>query len=134
VDGWTASQFKGQQMETVEQQIASIKAHMPRVYEAIKAMAAEKGKPTFGFVRRGLKGEPNCFYASERGHVMGAPFNQAEATVDIACCMVRFGVSHFVIWSRELVMVDSQPPPVTRPSTGPAGSFAQMTLPTTADV
>jgi len=32
VDGWTAIKFKGQQMQTVEQQIASIKAHMPQVY------------------------------------------------------------------------------------------------------
>jgi hypothetical protein len=119
VDGWTAIKFKGQQMQTVEEQIASIKAHMPQVYDAIKAMAAEKGKATFGFVRRGLKGEPNCFYANERGHVMGSPFNQVEATVDIACCMVRFGVSHFVIWSHELVMADSQHPPVTGPSTAP---------------
>ena len=53
----------------VEQEIADIKAHMPEVYQAIKDKADEIGKEAYALVRRGLRGEPNCFYAFERGWV-----------------------------------------------------------------
>lgn len=86
-------------METVDQQIANIKAHMPQVYQAIQAKAAEIGKPAFALVRRGLRGEANCFYAFERGHVVGTPFALNEVTRDIAQLMVTFGCSHVCIWA-----------------------------------
>ena len=86
-------------METVEQQIASIKAHMPETYKSILAKAAETGKGAFGFVRRGLRGEPNCFYAFERGHVVGTPFNQTEVAPMTAFYMVAFGCSHVMLWA-----------------------------------
>jgi hypothetical protein len=86
-------------MKTVEQQIADIKAHMPETYKAIQAKAAVIGKPAFALVRRGLRGEANCFYAFERGHVVGTPFSLVEVTRDIAQYMVTFGVSHAVVWA-----------------------------------
>ena len=52
---------------TIEQQIADIKAHMPEVYKSIQAKAAAIGKPAFALVRKGLRGDANCFYAFERG-------------------------------------------------------------------
>lgn len=85
--------------KTVDQQIADIKAHMPETYKAIQAKATEIGKPAFALVRRGLRGEANCFYAFERGHVVGTPFSLADITRDIAQYMVTFGVSHVCVWA-----------------------------------
>lgn len=86
---------------TIEQQIADIKAHMPEVYQSIQAKAADIGKPAFALVRRGLRGEPNCFYAFERGYVVGTPFNQGDVMPEIAKYMVRFGCAHIVVWAGE---------------------------------
>lgn len=86
---------------TIEQQIADIKAHMPEVYLSIQAKAAAIGKPAFALVRRGLRGEPNCFYAFERGRVVGTPFNQTDVMAEIAKYMVQFGCTHIVIWAGE---------------------------------
>ena len=83
----------------IDQQIANIKAHMPETYKSIQAKATEIGKPAFALVRRGLRGEANCFYAFERGHVVGTPFSLGEVTRDIAQYMVTFGVSHCCIWA-----------------------------------
>ena len=58
--------------ENIELQNAEIKARMPETYKAILAKAAEIGNSAFSLVRRGLRGEPNCFYAMENGHVKGA--------------------------------------------------------------
>lgn len=86
---------------TVEEQIAQIKANMPQVYKSIQAKAAAIGKPAFALVRRGLRGEANCFYAFEQGHVVGAPFNQGDVMPEIARYMVQFGCDHIVIWANE---------------------------------
>lgn len=79
--------------------LAQIKADMPETYKSIQAKAAAMGKPAFALVRRGLRGEANCFYAFERGHVVGTPFNLVEITRDIAQYMVTFGVTHACIWA-----------------------------------
>lgn len=86
---------------TIEQQIADIKAHMPEVYKSIQAKAAVIGKQAFGLVRRGLRGEANCFFAFERGRVVGTPFNQTEVMAEIAKYMVQFGCTHIVVWAGE---------------------------------
>lgn len=82
----------------VDQQIADIKAHMPETYKSIQAKAAVIGKPAFALVRRGLRGEANCFYAFERGHVVGTPFTLVEVARDIAQYMVTFGIDHLCVW------------------------------------
>lgn len=79
------------------EQIELIKASMPAVYQAIKAKAAEIGADAYGLVRRGARGEPDCFYAFEAGRVVGAPFCQSVAA-DVAVAMVEFGVSFVCIW------------------------------------
>ncbi len=86
-------------MKTVEQQIQDIKDHMPETYKSIQAKAAVMGKPAFALVRRGLRGETNCFYAFEAGHVVGTPFTLVEVARDIAQYMVTFGVSHVCVWA-----------------------------------
>jgi hypothetical protein len=52
-----------------------IKTQMPMVYGAIQDKAQEIGKEAFALVRKGLRGEPNTFYAFERGYVVGTPFS-----------------------------------------------------------
>lgn len=43
-------------------------------------------------IRRSLKGEPDCFYAIEGGHVLGTPFAM-EATAEVAALILRWGTS-----------------------------------------
>lgn len=86
-------------MMTVEEQIADIKAHMPETYKSIQAKAKAIGKPAFALVRRGLRGEANCFYAFEHGRVVGTPFTLTEVARDVAQYMVTFGVSHVCVWA-----------------------------------
>lgn len=79
------------------EQIAQIKAHMPRVYESISAKSKEIGAEAFALVRRGARGEGDCFYAFEGGRVVGTPFCQA-VTADVAMAMVEFGVAFVCVW------------------------------------
>lgn len=81
----------------VAAKVAEIKGHMPETYKAIQARAAEH-KGTFELVRKALRGEPNCFYAIERGRVMGAPFNQTDIMAEVAQYMVQFGCAYVCIW------------------------------------
>ena len=86
----------------IELQIAEIKSRMPETYKAILAKAAEIGKPAFALVRRGLRGDPNTFYAMENGYVKGTPFNQADIMPEIARYMVQFGCTFIVVWQSEI--------------------------------
>ncbi len=96
MDTGTAS--KGESV-SIEEQIALIKARMPAVYGAIQAKAGEIGKQAFGLVRRGLKGEPNTFYAFERGYVVGTPFAHGPIPAEVAQMMVQFGCAFVCIWA-----------------------------------
>ena len=75
-----------------------IKTQMPLVYGAIQDKAKEIGKDAFALVRRGLRGEPNTFYAFERGYVVGTPFSAGQLTDEVAGLMVRFGFAFVCIW------------------------------------
>ena len=85
----------------VEEQIAEIKANMPETYKAIQAKAQDIGKPAYALVRRGLRGDANCFYAFERGYVVGTPFNQGDIMAEISKYMVQFGCTFIVVWQSE---------------------------------
>lgn len=82
----------------VSAEVAEIKACMPNVYRSIQDKAEDIGNEAFTLVRRGLRGEPNCFYAFEGGRVMGTPFNWPKVMDDVAVNLVRFGVKHAVVW------------------------------------
>lgn len=83
----------------VAQQIDVIKHHMPETYKAIQ----ERGKPddlgrkVFDLVRRGIRGEPNCFYAVEAGHVVGTGFNMPEVTGPIAINILTMGCGFLIM-------------------------------------
>lgn len=82
----------------VEQQISEIRQFMPGVYASIRAKAEEIGREAFALVRRGLRGEPGCFYAFERGRVVGTPFDGCEIQADVAAVMVQFRCAHVCMW------------------------------------
>lgn len=100
----------------VDQQIAEIKTHMPEVYKGIQAKAVELGTPAYALVRRGLRGEPNCFFAFERGRVVGTPFNVTNIMAVVAQNMVQFGVKCVLVWP------DATPPIGTPTATSRAGN------------
>lgn len=79
--------------------INEIKAHMPETYKSIQSRAVEAGNVAYEYVRRGLRGEPNCFYAFERGRVMGTPFSIPDIPREAAYWMVTFGCAHVCIWA-----------------------------------
>lgn len=79
--------------------IALIKRDMPNVYRSIQAKAETIGNEAFALVRQGIRGKPGCFYAFERGHVVGTPFGNHAITADVAETMVAFGCAHVCIWA-----------------------------------
>lgn len=81
--------------------LETIKGKMPETYRAVQAKAAEVGKAAFGLVRRSIKGEANCFWACERGYVVGTPFHDNEIERDVAQLMVQFGASFVCIWAKQ---------------------------------
>lgn len=78
---------------TIAPQIAEIKDYMPKVYAYIQHQAQPQsmGSQAFALVRRGLRGEANCFYAFESGHVVGTPFSPGPIPDATAALMVKFG-------------------------------------------
>ena len=106
MDSWTAND------RDVSDKLALIKAKMPDTYRSIVdrvdgvtvtgngglvVSVPRYGKPIYALVRRGLRGEPNCFWAMERGHVVGTPFAQG-LTPDVAQLMVQFGCAFVCIF------------------------------------
>ncbi|MDO9235987.1 MAG: hypothetical protein Q7U28_08145 [Aquabacterium sp.] len=79
--------------------ISEIKQFMPETYASIKSKSEAIGNEAFVLVRRGLRGEANCFYAFEQGRVMGTPFTLTDIARDVAQAMVTFGCAHVCIWA-----------------------------------
>lgn len=72
-----------------------IKTRMPETYDQITRKAQEQGKGVYALVRRGLRGEPNCFWAMEAGHVVGTPFAASHPIQAVmAQAIVSFGCAH----------------------------------------
>lgn len=73
---------------------------MPETYKAIveRAKDTDLGRQAYALVRRGLRGEPNCFYAIEAGRVVGTPFNVQDVNAELARYMVQFGCSFLIMW------------------------------------
>ena len=84
--------------EKVRRQIEQIKGNMPETYRAIQDRAEVAGALVWPMVRRGMAGQPNCFYALERKQFVGTPFAMPELTDVVAGGMVRFGSESFVIF------------------------------------
>lgn len=83
----------------VSDKINEIKQHMPGVYASIQRKAAQIGDDAFKLVRRGLRGEPRCFYAMEGGRVVGTPFDIAHYDMVVASiALLEFGRAEVCIW------------------------------------
>lgn len=85
--------------QLVAERLAIIKAHMPEVYDCIQERAQHAGPEVFALVRKGLRGEPGCFYAMEAGHVVGTPFGREHPLMrEAAEFVVVFGRAHVCVW------------------------------------
>jgi hypothetical protein len=88
------------QADQVARGLHTIKTRMPKLYEAIQARAVSE-PAVYVLVRRGLRGEANCFYGCEAGHVVGTPF-AGEAWVKTTSFLkeqaVQFGLGFLVMW------------------------------------
>lgn len=107
-----------QQPVDVSAQLQIIKTKMPETYKAIQArvkgvteviagqsavLIPAYGNEVFTLVRRGLRGEANCFWAMENGHVMGTPFTMLDVQHDVAKLLVWFGGAHVCIFPEPTV-------------------------------
>lgn len=97
--------------------LTEIRDYMPQVYKAIQAKAApdQLGNAAFSLVRRALRGEANCFYASEGGRTVGAPFVNLDDSphaimAEVALAMVCFGARHWVVWQQPVAVAASAMP------------------------
>lgn len=87
----------------VTAKIEEIKRYMPETYKSIKAKSLAIGNEAFVLVRRGLRGEADCFYAFEAGRVVGTPFTLTDVARDVAQYMVTFGCVHVCVWAASSV-------------------------------
>ncbi len=81
----------------VNARIELIKARMPKTYAAIQEKAATLGKEAYALVRRGIRGESNCFYACERDLKAGT-YWEAKVSPDIARLVERYGMTFVCMW------------------------------------
>lgn len=81
----------------VSGKINDIKRHMPETYKSIQAKAAVIGNLAYEQVRRGLRGEANCFYALEGGRVVGTPYTLPDIQAEVAKYMVQWGCTFVCI-------------------------------------
>ena len=82
----------------VRMMVEDIRRHMPETYQSIQRRAVGGAADTFALVRLALRGEPDCFYAIERGRVAGTPFALEGVTADVAAHMVQWGCTWVCIW------------------------------------
>jgi hypothetical protein len=85
----------------IEAQLKLIKDQMPETYKAITDKAGLIGRSAYNYVRRGVAGQPNKFYAMERGHVVGTPFDLPGLSAEMAQYVCQFGAKHWVMWALE---------------------------------
>lgn len=104
MDTWTADEAR----QRVDEGLALIKSGMPETYKAVQAKAGEIGAAAFALVRRALRGEPGCFWACERGHVVGTPFAGQPIEREVAQLLVQFGASFVCIWGQPAPVVQQE--------------------------
>lgn len=67
----------------VSAQIEVIKRFMPETYSLIQEKAKTFGNDVFVWVRQGLRGYPDFFYAEEGDRVMGTPFKRGNVMAEL---------------------------------------------------
>lgn len=76
----------------VELDLQDIKSKMPLTYKYITDTAARIGKAAYTQVRRGCRGQENCFFAFENGLVKGCGVNDRATMMQVVEMMVTVGV------------------------------------------
>lgn len=93
--------------QLVAQRLEIIKRHMPYTLACIEDRAQHFGNEAYALVRRGLRGEPGCFYAIEGGHVVGQPRGlELKGQADF---IVVFGCAHMCIWPEHVWKASATP-------------------------
>ena len=77
--------------ESVEAKLAMIKNQMPLTYQAIKTKAEQIGNDAYVWVRQGLRGMPDRFFAIEAGQVVGTPFVRGDVMVELERWLLLYG-------------------------------------------
>lgn len=95
------NEFKGVAAMTVEAQIAEIKTNMPETYAAIKEKAQAFGNDVYWWVRQGLRGYPDFFYAEEGRRVIGTPFNRGDVMSELSRWHREHGDFNIVFFADE---------------------------------
>jgi hypothetical protein len=85
----------------VQARLNEIKAHMPMTYREIQDKAKAIGNDAFRYVRHGVSGQANKFYAVERGRVVGTPFDLPGVSDEVARIVVQFGCEFLIMWAPE---------------------------------
>lgn len=85
----------------VQARLAEIKAHMPMTYAAVNEKAAAIGGEAYRYLRQGIRGEPNKFYAIENGRVVGTPFDLPGVQDELARVIVQWGCVFLIMWAPE---------------------------------
>ncbi len=93
---------------SVQARLEEIKRHMPETYKAIQEKAAAIGNPAYGFVRQGVAGQANKFYAVEAGRVVGTPFDLPGVSDEVARLMVQFGCAFLIMWAPEAQQLEQK--------------------------
>lgn len=71
---------------------------MPKVAEQIDQMRVKWGKEHVDeCIKRGMRGEPDWFYAFENGHVVGTPFKADKVTAQVLAQAVMLGGRYAVV-------------------------------------
>lgn len=97
------SQWTEQELRLIQEGQQRIKSSMPEVYKTI-CRAAAKDKNVWRLVRQGLAGHPGCFWATENGHMAGAPFTGLNRAVEMSRLMARMGCAHVCMIAGHLEM------------------------------
>jgi hypothetical protein len=63
--------------QEIESLLLTIKNEMPLTYKEIQVKAKAFGNDVYAWVRQGLRGCDNSFWATEGGRIVGTPFSRA---------------------------------------------------------
>lgn len=94
---------------SINAKLDEIKHHMPETYRSIQAKAGTIGREAYRFVRQGVSGQANRFYAVEGGRVVGTPFDIDNVSDEIARYALQFGISFLIMWAPEAQQMATKP-------------------------
>lgn len=96
----TKTQWTTEEQARIAAGLDLIKRQMPLTYAAIQDKAKAIGNRAFTYVRHGVAGRANQFYAMEAGHVVGQPFEmEREMAERVGALIAQYGCSFMIFWA-----------------------------------